>query len=77
MAYQQCNSYFVGSYNQHDVLEREKNDKAIERHIKKQQQLAMAEELEELARAEYQDDHLLHMEQMEVGTFSFTHSKSN
>ena len=66
MAYPQCNSYFVESYTQNEILEREKNDKAIERYIKKQQQLVMAEELEELARAEYYEDHLVHMEQMEV-----------
>ena len=69
--YEQCNSYFVESFSRHEVVGCERNDKVIERHIKKQQQLAMADELEEIARIEYLDDHVLHMEEMEVGAGDF------
>ena len=71
MAYyhQQCDTYFVESSDP-SQYELEENTRALERHFKKQRQLALAEELSELAQDEYQDDHLRHMEVMEVCSIS-------
>ena len=65
-SYQQpCDSYFVESYGDAGRLQRAR---ALEQEkcIKRQTQIAIAEELSELAKAEYQEDFLSHMEQMEV-----------
>ena len=67
MAYYQqpCDSYFVES---HDDRERRYNDEIKEREkfAKRHTQLAIAEELSQLASDEYLDDILSHMEDMEV-----------
>ena len=67
MAYYQqpCDSYFVES---HDNREKRIRDELRERekHAKIHTQLAIAEELSQLASYEYRDDILLQMENMEV-----------
>lgn len=62
---QSCNSYFVES---HDDREKRFRDELRERelHAKRETQLAIAEELSELASYEYRDDILEHMGRMEV-----------
>ena len=62
---QPCDSYFVES---HDDRERSLRDeiREHERQAKRQVQVAIAEHLSDLASHEYRDDHLRHMEQMEV-----------
>ncbi|KAL9116326.1 MAG: hypothetical protein Q9187_007150 [Circinaria calcarea] len=60
MSYHQ--PFFVGSNDIHN----QETAKALARHLQKQQQLCIAEEMSEIAREEYQDDHLRHMLQMEV-----------
>ena len=66
MVYHQCDSYFVESYDHRGMIAKEKA-LALENHIKKQRQLHIAQDLSEIARDDYQDDHLEHMERMEVG----------
>ena len=67
MAYHQqtCDSYFVES---HDDREKRFRDELRERErfAKSQTQLAIAEELSQLASQEYLADILQHMEDMEV-----------
>ena len=67
MAYykQTCDSYFVES---HDDREKRFRDELRERERfeKRQTQLAIAEELSQLASEEYLADTLAHMEDMEV-----------
>ena len=62
---QPCDSYFVES---HDGRERRFRDEMREhdRQAKRQTQVALAEQLSNIASHEYRDDHLRHMEQMEV-----------
>ena len=62
---QQCDTYFVESY---DLSESEagENARALEKHLKRQRQKALAQDLSELAYEEYFDDHLRHMQHMEV-----------
>lgn len=60
---QPCNSYFVESHDGR-MLRDELRER--ERHVKRQTQLAIAEELSQLASAEYRGDILAHMESMEV-----------
>ena len=67
MAYYQqtCDSYFVES---HDDREKRYLEEAKERErfAKRQAQLAIADELSQLASQEYRADILSHMEYMEV-----------
>ncbi|KAL9102507.1 MAG: hypothetical protein Q9163_002342 [Psora crenata] len=69
MAYypQPCDSYFVES---HDDRERRFRDdmREQERQAKRQMQVAIAEQLSDLASHEYRDDHIRQMEQMESET---------
>ena len=71
MVYGQCDSYFVESYDHRGMMAKEKA-LALDYHIKKQCQLHIAQDLSELARDQYQDDHLEHMERMEVDTRAST-----
>ena len=67
MAYypQHCDSYFVES---HDDRERRYRDeiREQERLAKRQMQVAIAEQLSDIASQEYRDDHLKQMEKQEV-----------
>lgn len=67
MAYYQhaCDSYFVES---HEDRQKRYRDEVMEREklARRQTQLAIAEELSQLASHEYQADILQHMEDMEV-----------
>ena len=64
MAYykQPCDSYFVESYDSH----KSENAKTLDVRFRQQRQLIIAEELCEIAREEYLEDQLKHMEDMEV-----------
>lgn len=64
MAYykQPCDSYFVESYDPY----KSENAKTLDVRFKQQRQLLIAEELCEIAREEYLEDQLKHMEDMEV-----------
>ncbi|MCJ1313561.1 hypothetical protein MMC25_007240 [Agyrium rufum] len=69
--YKPCDSYFVEGHDaQFDFRDQQSREKtqAMEKHIRKQRQLRLAENLSIIARDDYQDDHLLHMERMEVET---------
>ena len=61
-----CDSFFEESYDDAGRIQRAH---ALEQNrcFKREKQIAIAEELSELAKAEYQEDFLSHMEQMEVG----------
>ena len=67
MAYypQPCDSYFVES---HDTRDRRFRDqiREQERQAKRQTQVAIAEQLSDIASQEYRDDHLQQMEKLEV-----------
>ena len=68
MAYQarsQCDSYFVESHDDRARAFRE-DMRERERLMKRQTQLAIAEDLSNLTSAEYREDILHHMEKMEV-----------
>ena len=67
MAYYQqpCDSYFVENHDDHEKRLREEM-RERENFGKRQTQLAIAEELSQLASYEYRDDVLSHMEHMEV-----------
>ena len=67
MAYLQgsCDSYFVESHEERGRSYREAL-RERERHVKRQTQLAIAEELSQIASVEYYQDVLEHMEAMEV-----------
>lgn len=67
MAYYQqtCDSYFVESHEDREKRNRDEVNER-ERFAKRQTQLAIAEELSQLASHEYQSDILHHMEEMEV-----------
>lgn len=71
MAYYQqtCDSYFVESHGDPEKRFRDEL-RERERFAKRQTQLAIAEELSELASHEYRTDILLHMEEMEVRRFA-------
>ena len=62
---QTCDSFFEESYDDAGKLQRAR---ALEQEkcSKRERQILIAEELSELAKAEYQEDILIHMEQMEV-----------
>ena len=64
--YQQCDSYFVMSDNDHREMLRRESAKEYEAHQKKQTQLRMAQKLSQLAKEEYGADILRHMEEQEV-----------
>ena len=76
MAYypHQCDSYFVES---HDDRERRFRDdiREQERQAKRQMQVAIAEQLSDIASQEYREDHLRQMEQMEVKCFDTLSNK--
>ena len=67
MAYYQqtCDSYFVENHDDKEMRFREEM-RERENFDKRQTQLAIAEELSQLASYEYRDDVLSHMEDMEV-----------
>lgn len=67
MAYYQqtCDSYFVESHEDREKRFRDEV-RARERFAKRQTQLAIAEELSQLASQEYESEILHHMEAMEV-----------
>ena len=67
MAYykQPCDSYFVDSHDDHELRFREEI-REREAHVKRQTQLAIAEDLSQLAIYEYGDCIQQHMEDMEV-----------
>ena len=67
MAYLQgsCDSYFVESHDERGKPYREAL-RERERHVKRQTQLAIAEELSQIVSVEYYEDVLEHMESMEV-----------
>ena len=67
MAYVQgsCDGYFVESHDDRGRLYREALLER-ERHVKRQTQLAIAEELSQIVSVEYYQDVLEHMESMEV-----------
>ena len=67
MAYykQPCDSYFVESHDDHGLRLREEI-REREVHVKRQTQLAIAEDLSQLAIYEYGDCIQQHMEDMEV-----------
>lgn len=68
MAYQsrpQCDTYFVESHDDRARAFRE-DLRERERLMKRQTQLAIAQELSDLTSAEYREDILQHMEKMEV-----------
>ena len=62
---QSCDSYFVESHNDRARRFRDET-REQERFAKRQTQLAIAEELSQLASDEYLIDILAHMEDMEV-----------
>ncbi|MCJ1285953.1 hypothetical protein MMC26_005295 [Xylographa opegraphella] len=66
--YQQYDSYFVMSDNDHREMVRRESAKEYEVHQKKQIQLRMAERLSRLAKEEYGVDILRHMEEQELKT---------
>ena len=72
MAYypQRCDSYFVEA---HDDRERRYRDelREQERLAKRQMQIAIAEQLSDIASQEYRDDHLRQMEKLEVKRLNF------
>ena len=63
--YQQTCDPFLESVDDRGRICRE-DAKEVERHVKRQRQLAIAEELSHLATEEYSEDVLRHMESMEV-----------
>lgn len=65
-----CDSFFEEFYDDAGRLQRAR---ALEQDkcFKRERQMAIAEELSELAKAEYQEDLLSHMEQMEVRRCGF------
>ena len=67
MAYygQPHTNYFSNSHEDQDWIIRE-GIREEERQLKRQKQAAIAEELSMIASDEYRDDHLEHMEAMEV-----------
>ena len=68
MAYQMrppCNSYFVDSHEEHARAMREEM-REREKHIKRQTQIAIGQDLSEQESQEYGSDILQHMENMEV-----------
>lgn len=60
-----CDSFFEESYDDAGRIQRAHALEQI-KCFKRERQIAIAEDLSELAKAEYQDDFLSHMEQMEV-----------
>ena len=70
MAYfgQPRGSYFDGSHDDQDRILRD-SIREQERQLKRQKQAAIAEELSMIASDEYREDHLEHMEAMEVNGF--------
>lgn len=67
---QTCDSFFAESYDDAGRIQRAR---ALEqtKYFKQERQMAIAEQLSELAKAEYQEDLLSHMEQMEVRRYDF------
>ena len=67
MAYlgQSRGSYFDDSHDDHDRVMRD-GIREQERQLKRRKQAAIAEELSMIASDEYREDHLEHMESMEV-----------
>jgi hypothetical protein len=63
--YQTCGSYFVET-DHYDAAAARAEEKERAKFIARERQIAIGEELSYLAREEYQEDHLAHMEQMEV-----------
>ncbi|MCJ1365029.1 hypothetical protein MMC16_004148 [Acarospora aff. strigata] len=63
--YQTCDSYFVEP-ERYDVVAARAEEKERAKFIARERQIAIGEELSYLAKEEYQDDILSHMEQMEV-----------
>jgi len=63
--YQPCDSYFVEP-DHYDAAAARAEEKERAKLIARERQIAIGEELSYLAREEYQEDHLAHMEQMEV-----------
>lgn len=63
--YQACDSYFVET-DPYDAAVVRAEEKERAKFVARERQIAIGEELSYLAREEYQEDHLAHMEQMEV-----------
>ena len=62
-----CDSYFVESHDDPGRIFRQ-DAKERERHVKRQTQLFIAEQMSRMASEEYREDVLKHMEKMEVRT---------
>lgn len=65
-----CDSFFEESYDDADRIQRARAFGQL-KVLNRERQIALAEGLSELAKAEYQEDFLSHMEQMEVRRCGF------